>query len=72
MSSPGTRPTVTPADSDRADGVILDWWRGMGWASPDRNAAPLLALRGLLLAAFADCRAEAIDSVHLDRPIPRA
>lgn len=51
MTSP-QRPTVTPEDAARADGVLL----ACGLLNTDRGAK---LLRGAMMAAFADCRADA-------------
>lgn len=50
MTAPGTRPTVTPEDAARADGVLNVWRRPpISWPE----------VRGILIAAFADCRHDA-------------
>jgi hypothetical protein len=49
VSTPGTRNTVTPADAARADEML----RAL------RQAATSGEWRGLLVAAFADCRHDA-------------
>ena len=55
MSSPGTRPTdVTPADADRADATLHTWA-----TMAEEDADTVGAWRGLLIAAFADCRHDA-------------
>lgn len=53
-----TRPTVTQEDAARAEGVLLAWRAEGGRPGP--------VLRGLLLGAFADCRADAYADALLD------
>ncbi len=58
MTQPSPRPTVTPEDAARADGVLRAWsmdWHGVATIPP----GDLQFLRGLLIAAFADCRHDA-------------
>jgi hypothetical protein len=55
MTTPGTRPTATEEDAARADGVLRAWAGGVVRG----DTSDRLELRGLLVAAFADCRHDA-------------
>jgi hypothetical protein len=64
MTSP--RPTVNPEDAARADGVLRAWAADCRERRRIAPAREQRALRGLLLAAFADCRADAYADALLD------
>jgi hypothetical protein len=53
VTTPGTRPVATEEDANRADSVMRAWYESR------TRGSELLPLRGLLVAAFADCRHDA-------------
>lgn len=62
-----TRPTVNGEDAARADGVLLAWAEAEGWPAAARRGGPRYPrLRGLLIAAFADCRHDAYADAFAD------
>jgi hypothetical protein len=64
-----TTATVTPDDAARADGVLRAWSAAVADKGRPDGAiknGDVFELRGLLIAAFADCRKDAYDDAFAD------